>query len=179
MWWNRGFLPNQIRFLWCNQDETPKTTIISQGHASLACALLKNEEKQIFRLKDWKNGIIINRGKLGQGWINPSDTDEGQIFTAVRAFMCVCVRERASACSCNMFEWLLMKYFNLLKITSLTWALPVYLCVRLELTQCCWIICLYLRWLVNCYDLHLQLTPTWWHNMTKVDTSWEPEGTFY
>lgn len=55
--------------------------------------LLKNEEEQIFRLKDWKNGIIINRGKLGQGWIKPSDTDEGQIFTVVYACVCVHVRE--------------------------------------------------------------------------------------
>lgn len=44
-------------------------------------------------MKDWKNGIIINRGKLGQGWIKPSDTDEGQIFTVVYACVYVCARE--------------------------------------------------------------------------------------
>lgn len=80
--------------------------------------IIKNEEEQIFRLKDWKNGIIINRGKLGQSWIKPSDTDERQIFTMVCVCLCVCDRESAGAC--DIFAQLLMKYSNLLK--SLTWA---------------------------------------------------------
>lgn len=79
----------------------------------LLATLLKNEEEQIFRLKDWKNGIIINRGNLGQGWIKPSDTDEGQIFTVVCACMCAHMY-------CNVWAWLVMKYFNLLKIKYLT-----------------------------------------------------------
>lgn len=73
----------------------------------LLATLLKNEEEQIFRLKDWKNGIIINRGNLGQGWIKPSDTDEGQIFTVVCACMCVHVYEKASRHAhmyCNVWE---------------------------------------------------------------------------
>lgn len=89
----------------------------------LLATLLKNEEEQIFRLKDWKNGIIINRGNLGQGWIKPSDTDEGQIFTVVCACMCVHVYEKASRRAhmyCNVWAWLVMKYFNLLKIKYLT-----------------------------------------------------------
>lgn len=85
--------------------------------------VIKNEEEQIFRLKDWKNGIIINRAKLGQGWIKPSDTDEGQIFTAVyaRVPVCVCVGVRKEGMPVgDVFSWLLMKYSNLLKIKSLT-----------------------------------------------------------
>lgn len=66
----------------------------------LLATLLKNEEEQIFRLKDWKNGIIINRGNLGQGWIKPSDTDEGQIFTVVCARMCT--RKRAGMRTCTV-----------------------------------------------------------------------------
>lgn len=80
-----------------------------------------------------------------------------------------------------------MKYFNLLKIKSLTWTpstsvskkpgVPV---VPLQLSHRCWIIRLDLRWPVVCdaswwgplhhLRVHLRLAPTWWQNMTKVDT---------
>lgn len=73
-------------------------------------------------MKDWKNGIIINQGKVGQGWIKPSDTDEGQIFTVVYACVCVGTRTQTHththvrvgthACLCEMC--LLIKYFSLL-----------------------------------------------------------------
>lgn len=59
-----------------------------------ACTLLKNEEEQIFRLKEWKKwNYNKSGGKLGQGWIKPSDRDEGQIFTVVCACMSLCACE--------------------------------------------------------------------------------------
>lgn len=45
-------------------------------------------------MKDWKNEITTNRAKLGQGWIKPSDTDDGQILRGCICVLCVCGRER-------------------------------------------------------------------------------------